>query len=430
MRHGLSDVVQQRSTGRAARVGAQLRREHRGEPRALDRVMQDVLPVARAELQPAEQLHELRVERADVRLEDGLLPHLDHVLVDLRLRLVERLLDPGRMDPTVLKQALERESRDLAAHSVEAGQEHRSGRVVDDEVDPGERLERADVAPLPADDAALQLVGLELDDRDRGLHSMARRHPLHHRGENAARAPVGVAAGLLLDLPNHTGAVVAQVVLELVHQDLLRLPRAQPRHPLELAELARLLRLQLLADVVEVASPVLERALALAELLRLELERALLRAEPLLQPRDLGTTGEQLLFEPIVPDRDHLAGFRHSRRHRGRLRPRLRGHGSRANGARALHEHHHRHRDPRRDQRRQHDLHLRLLTRRTGRRSQLRFVERCGMGPRDCRRLETLPRTPFGTVTGGCQDHVQVKHQNEAICSSFRLAPGTPTALT
>ena len=126
VRDRLADVVQQRGAGGAARVGAQLGGQHRREPRALDRVVQHVLAVARAELEPAQQLHELRVERADVGLEHRLLPHLDHVLVDLGLRLVEGLLDPGRMDAAVLEQLLEREPRDLAADAVEPGQEHRA----------------------------------------------------------------------------------------------------------------------------------------------------------------------------------------------------------------------------------------------------------------------------------------------------------------
>ena len=119
VRDGLADVVQQRRTGGAAGVGPQLGGQHRGEPRALDRVCEHVLAVARPELEPAQQLHELGVKRADVRLEHRLLPHLDHVLVDLGLRLVEGLLDPGRMDAAVLEQLLEREPRDLAAHAVE-----------------------------------------------------------------------------------------------------------------------------------------------------------------------------------------------------------------------------------------------------------------------------------------------------------------------
>ena len=69
----------------------------------------------------------------------------------------------GWMRPSC-EQLLERHAGDLAAHAVEAGQDDRVRRVVDDEVDAGEVLERADVAALAADDAALHVVGRQLDD--------------------------------------------------------------------------------------------------------------------------------------------------------------------------------------------------------------------------------------------------------------------------
>ena len=74
------------------------------------------------------------------------------------------------------------------------------GRVVDDEVDAGEVLERADVAALAADDPALHVVGGQLDDRDRRLGGVARGEPLHRDREDDAHAALGVALGLLLDL--------------------------------------------------------------------------------------------------------------------------------------------------------------------------------------------------------------------------------------
>ncbi len=167
--------------------------------------------------------------------------------------LLERLLDPGRVDAAVLEQLLEGDPRDLAADAVEARQQHGAGRVVDDEVDPGEGLEGADVAALAADDPALQLVGLELDHRHGGLHRVTAGHALHAGGEDAARAPVGVVAGLLLDLADQPGAVVAQLVLQLAQQDLLGLAGAQPRHPLELAHVLALGLLQARRAVLEVA---------------------------------------------------------------------------------------------------------------------------------------------------------------------------------
>src|SRR5207253_104883 len=105
---------------------------------------------ARAVAEAPEDLHELFVELPAVRLEDRLITGLDDVLVDLGLGLVVHLLDPGGMDTAVLDQLRERELRDLAADAVEGREHDRLRGIVDDEVDPGEVLERADVAALAA----------------------------------------------------------------------------------------------------------------------------------------------------------------------------------------------------------------------------------------------------------------------------------------
>ena len=73
------------------------------------------------------------------------------------------------MDAAVGDQPLDGLLRDLAAVGIEAREDDRAGRVVDDQVDAGGELERADVAPLAADDASLQIVARQIDDRDGGL---------------------------------------------------------------------------------------------------------------------------------------------------------------------------------------------------------------------------------------------------------------------
>ena len=89
------------------------------------------------------------------------------------------------------EQLLQRHARDLAPHAVEARQHDGVRRVVDDEVDAGEVLERADVAPLAADDAALHVVGRELDDGDGRLRGVAGRRAAasRPRGCSARAAP-------------------------------------------------------------------------------------------------------------------------------------------------------------------------------------------------------------------------------------------------
>src|SRR3954463_16666320 len=64
---------------------------------------------------------------------------------------------------------LQSEPRGLSSDRVEAGEHHRLGRIVDDEVDAGVRLEGADVPALPADDPALHVVGRKGEHGDGGL---------------------------------------------------------------------------------------------------------------------------------------------------------------------------------------------------------------------------------------------------------------------
>ena len=129
------------------------------------------------------------------------------------LAFVYDLLDARRVDAPVGDELGERETGDLAAHAVEAGEHHGLGRVVDDEVDAGDVLERADVAALAADDAALHVVGGQVHDRDGGLGDVVGGGALDAQREDVAGAPVGLPARLLIDLPDELGHLVARLVL-------------------------------------------------------------------------------------------------------------------------------------------------------------------------------------------------------------------------
>src|SRR5256885_9207071 len=93
--------------------------------------------------------------------------------------LFRSLLDAGGMDAAVLHQALEGDPGDLAADRIEAGEDDRFRRVVDDEIDAGGQLERADVASFASDDAALHFLVREVDDGDGVFRDVVRRHSLN-----------------------------------------------------------------------------------------------------------------------------------------------------------------------------------------------------------------------------------------------------------
>ena len=98
---------------------------------------------------------------------------------------------------------------------------------------------------------------------------MAGGEALHDDGEDVADAAVGVALGLLLDLADEPGRVVADLVLEFLEQDLLGLGGGDAADALEFADVAlvsvaRLLQalLELLGARVELRGANVERLLA------------------------------------------------------------------------------------------------------------------------------------------------------------------------
>ena len=135
------------------------------------------------------------VEPVRAHLVRRLLAHVLDRSVDLLLRLLHDLLDAPRMDAAVGDELGERHARNLAAHRIEAGDDHRIRRIIDDDVDAGGELEGADVSPLAADDATLHLV---VGQRHRRLADLGRvlgGDALHGERHDLLRLAVGVALG-------------------------------------------------------------------------------------------------------------------------------------------------------------------------------------------------------------------------------------------
>ena len=83
------------------------------------------------------------------------------------------------MDPPVLNEFFERDTRNLAAHGVESGEDHRFRRIIDDEINACKRLNRANISSLTSDDAPLHLIVRERNDGYCRLCDMIRRTALN-----------------------------------------------------------------------------------------------------------------------------------------------------------------------------------------------------------------------------------------------------------
>ncbi len=137
------------------------------------------------------------------------------------------------MDAPVGDQAFEGKPGNLAAHRVERRNRHGLGGVVDDDVDAGDGLEGADVAAVPADDAALHVVGRQGDHGHGGLGDDLGGEPLNGRGEDAAGAAIGLFPSLDLEVAHQDHRLAARLVLHLGEQLGLGGPRVEAGDALE-----------------------------------------------------------------------------------------------------------------------------------------------------------------------------------------------------
>src|SRR5271168_1444007 len=152
MSQRLADIVQQRRAPRLLLVEPELRRHRSAYERRLDRMHQHVLRVAVAVLEHPEQLDQLRMDSVHADFDNRALPRLADRFLDLLLGLAHDFLDTPRMNPAVRDELLQRDPRDLAANRIVARDNHRFGSVVDNDIDPGGSLDRADIAALAPDD--------------------------------------------------------------------------------------------------------------------------------------------------------------------------------------------------------------------------------------------------------------------------------------
>ena len=139
------------------------------------------------------------------------------------------------MDAAVRDQPLDRLPCDFAAEWIEAGEDDGARRVVHDQLDAGGDLERADVASFAADDAPLQVVAREIDDRHRRFDRVLGRTALDGVGDDLLRALSGGFARLGLEPLDQVGGVAPRIRFDLPEQELARFVRGEPRDPLQLA---------------------------------------------------------------------------------------------------------------------------------------------------------------------------------------------------
>ena len=220
-------------------IQAQFLGEQPGQVRHFHRMPQHVLGIAGPEVQSSQVVDQLLVQADHVRLERRLFAQPMNMTIHVFMGLLDDLLDPRRVDSAVLDQLLERQLGDLAANAVESRDDDDAGRVVDDHVDAGRFLERANVAPLAADDAALHVVVGDVDRAHRHFRRVRRRVPLNRRGEDLAGLLQAAFLRQCRVFEHPISHLGRQLGFDSLQQELARLFRRHPRDARERLDLHR-----------------------------------------------------------------------------------------------------------------------------------------------------------------------------------------------
>ena len=198
------------------------------------------------------------------------------------------------MDASVEDELMECQSGHLTPHGVEARKDDGLGRVVDDDLDARSGLQRADVTPFAADDAALDLVRIDVKDGDGVLDGGLCGHALDGLDDHLFGLHVGRHLGLLHDLVDVRCGVGFGFVLERLDEALFGFASGESGDGLQVYDLllVHLFQVQLtLLDQLGLIVQVLLQDVGLGEL---TLQLLLALAEAQLVLLELGLDGPNL----------------------------------------------------------------------------------------------------------------------------------------
>ena len=211
----LPDVVEERPSFGECHVQPQLCRHRPADIGGLSGMVQIVLSVTGPVLQPPQDLHELGVEIRQTEFKDDLLRFFDHEFINVGFHLLDDFFDARRVNPPIVHQPFQRDLGYFSTEGIEARENHRLRRLVNNQIYARRSLECPDIAPLAPDDSALHGVVGNWKHGDRGLRHIVSGDTLNGPGNNLTcfplcallrfvndtlRAPSGFQPSLALDL--------------------------------------------------------------------------------------------------------------------------------------------------------------------------------------------------------------------------------------
>src|SRR5262249_9769378 len=150
--HGFADVVEQTRALCGGNIHTEFASQKTHDLGNFDRVLQEILAVASAEMKTTKQLYNFRMHRRGAEFHDRFVTTTLHHFVHLLRDFGDDFFDACGMNAAVENQALHRFASNFAAHRIEAGKDNGAGSIIDQHRHASGGFECANVAAFATDD--------------------------------------------------------------------------------------------------------------------------------------------------------------------------------------------------------------------------------------------------------------------------------------
>src|SRR5690554_5006499 len=157
--------MQQTGSLRQLRIEAHFRGHGGTKLGDLPGMLQEVLTIGGTEPHPSHHSDQFRMKSVNAELDTGSLTYFYNFFFNILLRLGDDLFYPGRVDPTILYEPVQGQTRNLPAYGIKTGDNDRFRRVVYDNLYASRSFQCTDIPTFPTDYLPFDVVTFNVEDR-------------------------------------------------------------------------------------------------------------------------------------------------------------------------------------------------------------------------------------------------------------------------
>ena len=150
-------------------------------------MLQYILSVARSKVKPPKGTHHFLSHIVNTEVKEHFFPFFIHGLRNFARNLLYDFFNPGRVDSAIQNKPFQCNTGNFFPHRIKTGNNHRLGRIIDNNIDTGQGFQCTYIAPFTPDNPPLHFITRQAHRRNGYIACCLRRQPLNGRNQDIAR---------------------------------------------------------------------------------------------------------------------------------------------------------------------------------------------------------------------------------------------------